>query len=43
MKYTLKVTTKFKKDLKRCKKRGYDIGLLESVIDTLLRGDALDN
>ena len=37
MKYTLKVTTKFKKDLKRCKKRGYDIVLFES------RGDALDN
>ena len=42
MKYTLKITTKLKKDLKRCKKRGYNIGLLESVIDTLMRGDKLD-
>ncbi len=25
MKYTLKTTTKFKKDYERCKKRGYDM------------------
>ena len=42
MKYTLKTTTKFKKDLKRCKKRGYNMGLLESVIDTLQKGEELD-
>ena len=42
MKYVLKPTTRFKKDIKRCKKRGYDMNLLESVIDTLLNGDELD-
>ena len=42
MKYTLKPTKKFKKDYKRCKKRGYDIDLLEDVIDTLLAGKKLD-
>lgn len=31
MKYTLKTTTKFKKDYKRCKKRGYDMDLLSDV------------
>lgn len=31
MKYTLKTTTKFKKDYKRCKKRGYNMNLLENV------------
>lgn len=42
MKYTLKPTTKFKKDYKRCKKRGYDMDLLSEVIDTLLDGNELD-
>ena len=35
MKYTLKTTNKFKKDYKRCKKRGYDMDLLSDVIDTM--------
>ena len=43
MKYTLKTTTKFKKDYKRCKKRGYNMNLLENVIDTLLSGEELDD
>lgn len=43
MKYTLKTTTKFKKDYKRCKKRGYNMDLLEIVIDTLLSGEELDD
>ena len=43
MKYTLKTTTKFKKDYKRCKKRGYNMNLLETVIDTLLNGEKLDD
>ena len=43
MKYTLKTTTKFKKDYKRCKKRGYNMNLLETVIDTLLSGEELDD
>ena len=42
MKYVLKTTTKFKKDYKRCKKRGCDMELLASVIDTLLSGKQLD-
>ena len=42
MKYTLEVTTKFKKDYKRCKKRGYDLSILQDVIDTLLSGEQLD-
>lgn len=32
MKYTVKPTSKFQKDLKRAQKRGYDIGLLTEII-----------
>lgn len=39
---TLEATAQFRKDYKRVKKRGYDLRLLESVIDTLLSGDTLD-
>lgn len=42
MKYTLKITTKFKKDYKRCKKRGLDLALLQYVIDVLLSGEELE-
>ena len=38
----LVTTTKFRKDYKRIKKRGYDLSLLESVLDTLLREETLD-
>ena len=38
----LKTTGKFRKDYKRCKKRGLDISLLEDVIDTLLAGNPLE-
>ena len=41
-KYSLKHTTKFKKDYKLAKKRGLDMGLLEQVIDELLQGHELD-
>ncbi|MCB7062222.1 type II toxin-antitoxin system YafQ family toxin [Enterocloster citroniae] len=34
-------TGKFKKDYKVCKKRGYNIALLQNVIDTLSIPDAL--
>ena len=34
----LKTTGKFRKDYKRCKKRGLDLDLLENVINTLLEG-----
>ena len=37
----LKTTGKFRKDYKRCKKRGLDMSLLEEVINTLLKGQSL--
>ena len=42
MKYTVKPTTKFQKDLKRAEKRGYKIDLLTAVIKKLAAGEALD-
>ena len=39
---TLETTTQFRKDYKRVKKRGYNMKLLQSVIDTLLAGLPLD-
>jgi len=41
--YTVKPTSKFKKDLKRVQRRGYDIGLLTAVIEKLAAGEALDS
>ncbi|MBQ8825366.1 MAG: type II toxin-antitoxin system YafQ family toxin [Ruminococcus sp.] len=38
MKYTVKFTSKFKKDYKLAKKRGYDIGKLEIVINLIADG-----
>lgn len=38
----LKVTSRFKKDYKRCKKRKLDLRLLQNVIDTLLAEEPLD-
>ena len=38
----LQVTTKFKKDYKRVKKRGLDLNLLKDVIDTLLQEQKLE-
>lgn len=35
-------TGQFKKDFKTCKKRNYDISLLQTVINTLAIPDALD-
>lgn len=32
---TVRYTTKFKKDLKTCSKRNYNLQLLESILDTL--------
>lgn len=37
----LKTTAKFRKDYKRCKKRGMDLGLLKAVIDSLLADEPL--
>lgn len=42
MKYTVKPTSKFQKDLKRIQKRGYDLNLIKAVILTLAEGDVLD-
>jgi mRNA interferase YafQ len=33
--YKIGYTTRFKKDFKRCKKRGFDISVLENVIEIL--------
>lgn len=38
MTYQLVLTGKFKKDLKRAKKRGLDIALLDSVVEILFMG-----
>ena len=42
MKYTVKPTSKFQKDLKRIQKRGYDLNLIKAVIRALAEGDVLD-
>ena len=39
---TLKTTAQFRRDYKLAKKRGLDLGLLETVIDTLLAERPLD-
>ena len=36
--YNIRPTTKFQKDLRRAKKRGYDISLLKEVIRKLAAG-----
>ncbi len=41
MKYEIRPTTKFQKDLKRAQRRGYDISLLTDVIKMLAAGEAL--
>jgi mRNA interferase YafQ len=40
-KYKIVQTGHFKKDLKAAKKRGYDLALLGSVVDTLAAGEPL--
>ena len=42
MKYRVKPTSKFQKDLKRAQRRGYDLNLIKAVIRTLAQGDTLD-
>ncbi len=41
MMYQIRPTTRFQRDLKRVHKRGYDIGLLTTVIKTLAAGEPL--
>lgn len=42
MKYELVLSGKFKKSLKAAKRRGLDISLLNTIVDTLLQGIPLD-
>ena len=39
---TIRYQSAFRKDYKRIKKRGYDVRLLETVIETLASGQKLD-
>ena len=41
--YEIKTTTKFEKDLKLMKKRGYDLKLLKEVIDILSKEEELSS
>lgn len=41
MKYVIEISTKFKKDYKLAKKRGYDIRLLQEVVELLADGKVL--
>ncbi len=41
MKYEIRPTTKFQKDLKRAQRRGYDISRLTEVIKILAAGEKL--
>ncbi|MDR2954393.1 MAG: type II toxin-antitoxin system YafQ family toxin [Prevotella sp.] len=41
MKYSLSVTTRFKKDLKKMIKQGQNLSLINEVVDSLLLGDVL--
>ena len=40
--YEVKFTSSYKKNYKLMKKRGYDISLLDDVVDTLRQGKTLD-
>jgi mRNA interferase YafQ len=40
-KYMQRQTTKFKKDLKNLRKRGYDLSLLNDVVELLANGETL--
>ena len=41
MKYTIRPTSKFQKDLKRVQKRGYDLSLLTDIIKRVAAGETL--
>jgi mRNA interferase YafQ len=41
MKYTIKPTSRFQRDLKRVQKRGYDISLIKNIIKQLANGESL--
>lgn len=40
-KYIIKPTTRFQKDLKKMKKRGYDLSLLSDIIKKIAQGESL--
>ncbi len=42
-KYKIVQTSKFKKDLKIAKKRGYDLSLIGNIVDKLANGETLDS
>lgn len=42
MKYRLKPTSRFQKDLKRIQKRGYQIQLIQEVVRKLANGETLE-
>ena len=39
--YSIKFTNRFKKDVKRCQKRGYDLSVLANAIDMLQKSGNL--
>ena len=39
--YTVKFTSRYKRDYKACIKRGWDISLLDSVVELLMQGKPL--
>jgi len=41
MKYSVVLSTKFRKDRKRLKKRGYNLTLLEEIVEKLANGETL--
>lgn len=41
MRYNIRPTTRFQKDLKRMQKRGYNLSLLTAIIKQLAEGEAL--
>lgn len=42
MKYNVRFSTRFKKDMKQIQKRGYDQRLIYAVIEKLANGEVLD-
>lgn len=42
MKYSLTVTSKFRKTLKLARKRGLDVNLLNGIVNSLQKGESLD-
>jgi len=41
-KYNVRLLNRFKRDLKVCAKRGYDMSLLRAVMENLESGESLD-